>query len=447
MVLIMVYTPKNATIIYLSTITDPNLKQNDGNCGSCKSVKPIAGSFIAAIFLLMAKLFTEKLIKLIDDVTPRLVKLRRELHQIPETAWEEKQTSTRLRKWLKAAGVEHKTVAGTGILGQLKSGSGKVVALRSDIDALPILEQSGVPFKSKHPGRMHACGHDLHMSIIAGCALVLAKLKSEYSGTIKLLFQPAEEAPPGGAEELIRQGVLDKPKVQMVFGLHVNPEIPTGKIGVRDGPLMAGVHDFDIKIVGEGGHAALPHKTSDPLLCAAAVVQNLHTVVSRNIDPFEPAVVSIGKIEGGTARNIVPPECLIEGTARALNKRTLALLQRRIATLARSIAKGYNCKAELTVYDGYPPLVNHPAANRYYRNAAAEMLGPGACVEIENPSMGGEDFARYLEHAPGAMFHLGIRNEKLGSVYGWHHPQFIADEAAIGVGVKVLTHAVLEYLA
>ncbi|MFH2056277.1 MAG: amidohydrolase, partial [bacterium] len=204
--------------------------------------------------------------------------------------------------------------------------------------------------------------------------------------------------------------------------------------------------DFDIKIIGEGGHAALPHRTSDPVVCAAALVEALQTIVSRNLDPFEPAVVSIGKIEGGTARNIVPPECRLEGTARALNKTTLNLLRRRITALARSIAKGYNCKAELTVYDGYPPLNNDRRANGYFQDAAEQTLGPRSWLRIENPSMGGEDFARYLEQAPGAMYHLGIRNEKLGSTRGWHHPEFLVDEAAIAVGVKVMTQAALDYL-
>jgi amidohydrolase len=394
----------------------------------------------------MVKQYTDKLNALVEELLPQLINLRRELHQIPEVAWQEKKTSARISRWLKKSGVDHRTVAGTGILGQLQAGSGRVVAVRSDIDALPVSEQTDLPFKSQHAGRMHACGHDMHMAIVSGCAAVLARLPEARPGTVKFIFQPAEEAPPGGAEEMIKAGVMVDPRVEMVFGLHVNPEIPTGKIGLRDGPLMAGVLDFDIRIIGEGGHAALPHRTKDPIVCAAALVQGLQTLVSRNIDPFEPAVVSIGKIDGGTARNILPAECRLEATARALNQKTLSLLQRRITTLARGIAKGYGCKAELTVHDGYPPLLNDPQANRFLAAAAERTLGRRAWQPIANPSMGGEDFARYLEQAPGAMFHLGIRNAKLGSTRGWHHPEFMADENAIGVGVKVLTQAVLDYL-
>ncbi|MFH2056157.1 MAG: amidohydrolase, partial [bacterium] len=275
----------------------------------------------------MVKPYTKRLISLVEAELPGLIALRRELHQIPETAWQEEKTSARLQKQLEKIGAEQRRIAGTGILGQLKSGTGRVLALRSDIDALPIEELTDLPFKSRHPGRMHACGHDVHMSIIIGCATVLAQLRDEFQGTVKFFFQPAEEAPPGGAEALIKAGVMAKPKVEMVFGLHVNPEIPTGKIGLRDGPLMAGVLDFDIRIIGDGGHAALPHRAHDPIVCAASLVEALQTIVSRNLDPFEPAVVSIGKIEGGTARNIVPPECRLEGTARALNKTTLNLLR------------------------------------------------------------------------------------------------------------------------
>lgn len=414
--------------------------------GSHQFVKPIAACFSGTIFNLMVKTTTAQLNALIEAEVPKLIALRRELHQIPEVAWQEQKTSALLSQQLKKAGIEHTKVAGTGILGQIKSGSGKVLAIRTDIDALPIEEETNLPFKSKHPGRMHACGHDVHMSIVTGCAKILAKLRDEFRGTVKFFYQPAEEAPPGGAQQLIKAGVMEKPKVDMVFGLHVNPEIVTGKIGLRNGPLMAGVLDFDLKITGEGGHAALPHKGRDPIACTAAIVQALQTVVSRNLDPFEPAVVSIGKIDGGTARNVVPPECRLEGTARALNKKTLMLLRQRITALARNIAKGFDCKAELTAHDSYPPLLNDHRANRHFEVAAGALLGGRSCVWIENPSMGGEDFARYLEQAPGAMFHLGIRNSKLGSTKGWHHPHFLVDEAAIAVGVKVMTRAALDYL-
>ncbi len=376
----------------------------------------------------------------------RAVALRRQLHQTPETAWQEKKTARKLRHWLKHYGISHRSIAGTGIMAEIKSGKGRVIALRTDMDALPITEETDYPFKSTQPGRMHACGHDIHMAVVCTCATILKQLQGEYRGTVKFFFQPAEEVPPGGARELIRAGVMNNPQVEMILGLHVNADIKIGRIGVRDGTLMAGALDFDIEIEGKGGHGALPHKTDDPLLCAATLVQKLQTIVPRNIDPFEPAVVSIGKIEGGSARNIIPPACKLLGTARAMNTKTLRQLHRRIMKIVTTTAKGFNCRSRVTFLDGYPPLINDSRANKLIVAAAKESLGDRAIEYLANPYLGGEDFARYLEHATGAMFHLGIGNKKIGAVYGWHHPRFKADEKAIDIGARVLTNAAIGFL-
>lgn len=382
----------------------------------------------------------------IPDIVPQAIKLRRELHRIPEIAWQEKKTSAMLRNWLKAHSVASRTIAGTGILATIRSGPGKTAAIRTDLDGLPIEEQTGLPFRSIHAGRMHACGHDIHMAVVAGSAVVLQRLKSDFRGTVKAIFQPAEEEPPGGAQKMIRAGIMRNPKVGMVFGLHVNSAIPAGKIGLRSGPLMAGVVDFDVDVSGRGGHVALPHLTDDVLCCGATILAKLQSIVPRGVDPLEPTVVSVGKMEGGSARNVLPPVCKLCGTARAMNEDTLTKLRDRIKVVTRSVAGAFGCKAKLTFFDGYPPLLNDERAVSYLSEGAGRALGARAVTIIKNPFLGGEDFARYLEHAPGAMFHLGVRNRKIGAVYGWHHPKFVADESAIEVGIKTLVNAAIDFL-
>ena len=372
--------------------------------------------------------------------------MRRDLHRIPETAWEEVKTSAYLKKVLKANGIKFRSMAETGILAEIGAGKGKCAALRTDIDALPIEEETGYAFKSTHPGRMHACGHDMHMATVTTAAVMLARLKHHFRGSIKILFQPSEEAPPGGAEEMIKAGALEKPKVDMIFGMHVAPMYPTGTVAIRDGAFFAGVLDFDVTITGVGGHGAIPHRAADPIVCATAVVTALQTIVSRNVDPFEPAVVTIGRIEGGTARNIIPPTCRLNGTARAQSAAALKLLQKRVAMIVTQTAKSYGCKAEIDWLASYPPLINHAAANRYIASSTRTLFGKKSEVRIVNPSMGGEDFARYLQKVPGAMFFLGVGNAKLGAVHAWHHPKFKADEDAIPIGAAVMTKSVIDFL-
>lgn len=394
----------------------------------------------------MANPLSEKTLAAASKVTRLSIDLRRRLHQIPETAWEERKTSAALKDFLKTHGIPFKSVVDTGVVGEIKSGKGKCVAIRSDIDALPITEENDYAFKSTHPGRMHACGHDIHMATVSMAGLMLMHMKSEFAGTVKLLYQPSEESPPGGAIAMVEAGVLKNPQVDMIFSLHVWPTINTGQIGIKDGALCAGVLDFDIKILGKGGHGAYPHDTIDPIVCAAQIVSSLQTIVSRNVNPFEPAVVSIGKIDGGTTRNVIPPICNLYGTARAQSMSMLKLLQTEIEKIVLNIAKGHGCKAKFTYLKGYPPLANVPAANRYLSKACLDLYGKKAQVSLPHPSMGGEDFAYFLNHVPGAMFLLGTRNPKIDAIYGLHHPKFKADENAIAIGAAILTKAVIDFL-
>ncbi len=388
----------------------------------------------------------DKIVARARELFPTSLRLRRELHQIPEIAWEEVKTSAHLRKFLRGQNITTRKIAGTGLLAEIKAGSGKCLAIRSDIDALPINEQTGYSFKSRHPGRMHACGHDMHMATVSTAALLLRDFKSEFSGRVRFLYQPSEESPPGGAVELIRQGALENPPVNMIFGLHVNASIPTGKIAIRDGALFAGVLDFNVTITGKGGHGAIPQQTADPIVCGAAIVSELQTIVSRNVDPFEPAVITIGRVDAGTARNIIPEKCELYCTARAQSKKTLALLKRRIGVIVKQIAVANGCKSQIDFLASYPPVLNAKSANDHLRTAGRQLYGNGAVVELKVPSMGGEDFAHYLTHVPGAMFFLGVGNKKLGAVHSWHHPQFKADEDAIPIGAAVLAKAAIDFL-
>jgi amidohydrolase len=394
----------------------------------------------------MANPLSDKILASARKVAGLSVALRRQLHQIPETAWEEKKTSAALKDFLKTHRIPFKSMVDTGIVGEIKSGKGKCVAIRTDIDALPVTEETDYPFKSIHPGRMHACGHDIHMATVSTAGLLLMQLRDEYAGTVKLLYQPSEESPPGGAMAMVKAGALENPQVNMIFSLHAWPTINTGQIGIKDGALCAGVLDFDVEILGKGGHGAYPQDTIDPIVCAAQVISSLQTIVSRNINPFEPAVVTIGRIDGGATRNVIPPICRLSGTARAQSLKMLKRLQVEIEKVVHNVAKGHGCKAGFTYLKGYPPLVNAAEANKHLSKACLDLYGKNALFSPPHPSMGGEDFAYFLEQVPGAMFLLGTRNPKIGAIYGLHHPKFKADENAITIGAALLTKAVIGYL-
>lgn len=381
-------------------------------------------------------------------IFPKLVKLRREFHQYPELSFHEFKTSEKVVKELRKLRIPVKTgIAKTGVVGVLTGKKkGKTVALRADMDALPIEEQTTFPCKSKNKGVMHACGHDVHMACVVGAAMILSQLKDELNGNVKLIFQPSEEVLPGGAKPMIEAGVLEKPKVYGIFGLHCEPGIPVGKIGVKDGPFMAQVDDFDITISGSSGHGARPHHGVDAIVVASQVIQALQTIPSRKIDPVEPVVISVGKIEGGTARNIICDRVMLKGTARSLSKE----VARKIPVLLKSVTSGVTKSAgasfELTYSPGYPVLVNHPEATDLARGTVVKMFGRQALFEIKRPEMGAEDFSYFLQKVPGTFLRLGIRNPKKDAVYPWHHPKFTVDEEVIKMGAAVLAGVAFDFL-
>ena len=399
----------------------------------------------------------EKIKSISKQIFPGLVKLRRELHQYPELAFNEFKTSEKIAKELRELRIDfRKGVAKTGVVGVLNIGNpakggegrkGKTVALRTDMDALPILEQTNFSYKSKNKGIMHACGHDVHMACVIGAAKILTRLKEELSGKVKFIFQPSEEVTPGGAKPMIKAGVLKNPNVSGIFALHCDSVVPVGKIGVREGPSMAQAESFDITIIGKGGHGARPHDGVDAIVVASQVIQGLQTIPSRKISPVEPVVISIGKIEGGYARNIICDKVILKGTARTLSKEIAKKIPGFLKEIISGITKSAGASFELNYYGGYPILINHPKTTDLARSSVAKLFGKGAIFEIEKPVMGGEDFAYFLQKVPGSFLRLGIRNKKKDAIYPWHHPKFTVDEDAIKIGSALLAGIAFDFLS
>ncbi len=371
---------------------------------------------------------------------------RRRLHQHPELSNQEHHTTAFLRNELSRIGLRILPLRlKTGVLAELVGDyPGPTIAVRSDIDALPILEQNRIPFSSRRAGVMHACGHDVHMATVLGVATVTARFRSQMNGRIRFIFQPAEEMPPGGARPMIENGALKD--VDMIFGLHVDPHVPVGQIGLRDGVTMASVYDFDLIVHGRAGHAARPHLAVDAITTAAELIDSIQKIVSREIDPVDPVVVTFGQIQGGTARNVVADTVRLEGTARTLSERARRSVPALIRRTATGIARARGASIELRDVASYPLLRNDAAVNKLIEETFTVLFGKGKIVTTE-PVLGGEDFACYLEQVPGAMFRLGVMNRKLKADQPWHSPAFMVDENAMLLGTALLAGVALNVLA
>lgn len=368
---------------------------------------------------------------------------RAALHREPEVAGEERKTQEKLVHWLRELGLDPQVHPGfTGVSAVIGGGrSGPVVALRSDMDGLPVTEATGLPFRSRVPGRMHACGHDVHMAALLGAASLLRHEESALRGPVKLLFQPAEEeGETGGAGPFIARGCLEDPRVDFVVGQHVEPALPVGTVGWRKGPLMAAADHFIIEVRGAGGHAAYPHRGADAVVVAAEIVVALQTLVSRRRDPLDPAVVSVGMIHGGSVHNVLPERVVLEGTVRTFRPETRDQMERWLRLRVRSVARGVDARVRIQYRRGYPVLVNHPAATEVVVRALTEELGPGAVVEIERPVMGAEDFSRYLERVPGTFLFLGAGAG--GRPAALHSPTFQPPDGILVTGAAALLAAV-----
>jgi len=356
---------------------------------------------------------------------PKIRGWREALHRRPELAYEEAETQGLLVETLGELGISYKTYPrSTAVVGWIGTDRpGPVVALRADMDGLPVEESTGWKHRSEVKGRMHACGHDVHMSALLGAAAVLRDHEAELPGPITLLFQPAEEqGERGGAGPLIEHGALEDPKVDFVVGQHVAPEIRTGRIGWGVGPVMASADRFRIEVGGTGGHAATPHRGPDAILAAAEIVQGLQALVSRMRDPADPVVVSVGSIHGGTRDNVLPETVQIEGTVRTLRPDTRKLMERRLRQRVSMIAKSSGATAAIDYEHGYPVTVNHEEATETVVEGLRAELGNAALVPLERPLMGAEDFSRYLEQVPGSFLFLGVGGPGVG---GLHSPKFL----------------------
>lgn len=394
----------------------------------------------------MSQVGKEQVWQQAQEILPWLIEVRRDFHQYPEIGLEEFRTQEQVMRYLDEMGIPYTKSAGTGIVGLIQGGRpGATVALRGDMDALPILEAEDREYRSKIPGKMHACGHDAHMTCLLGAARILNTYKAELAGNVKLFFQPAEETV-GGALPMIKEGVLENPKVDAVFGLHVSSDIPAGHIGVKYGQMNASSDDLSIIVRGENGHGAYPHSGRDAIVIAAHVITALQTIVSRNVDPRRAAVITIGMISGGTANNILAQEVKLTGTIRTLEPSVREQVKERIQEVAALTARALGGEAEVTYEEGYTSLINNDALVDLVKRNGEELLGEQHVRVNELPNMGVEDFAYFAESVPGAFFHLGVRNEETGCVYPVHHPNFDLDERSLAVGAAMQALNTLVYL-
>lgn len=373
--------------------------------------------------------------KSVEKATAEITALRRELHQHPEIRFEENWTSDRISRFLFEAGIPHSRghANGTGIVAKLEGHGPKTIVLRADMDALEMQERSGVAYSSTIPNRMHACGHDGHMAILCGTAKVLSQHLDTLRGTVKFIFQPAEEMGAGG-RCIVAEGLLDG--VDAAFALHTWHSIPLGKIAIKSGPMMASADWFSIDIEGRGCHGADPGAGIDPVVVAAHVVIALQTIIARETNPWDAAVVTVGRVEAGVASNIIPETARLEGTFRALSEDVRDSIAAAIRRIVENTASAFRATACVTFgYDHYVPLINDPAMADRVRQTVVDTLGPDALVELDHPSMGAEDFAFYLEKVPGAMFYLG--NYAPGATHPIHSPYYVFNDDAIPIGMRV----------
>ena len=369
---------------------------------------------------------------------PWLSEIRRDLHQHPELGLEEHRTAGRIQERLDELGIEHLDGVGeTGVVGLVHGrAEGSVVALRADIDALPIADAKETPYRSQVEGKMHACGHDVHTTVLLGAARLLSERRDSFDGLVKLIFQPAEETV-GGAQLMIAEGVLENPQVEAIFGLHVDPGLEVGKFGVRYGQGNASSDTLSLTIEGRSGHAAYPAGTVDAVVVAAQVVTAVQTVISRNVDARRSAVISFGTIAGGVQHNVIANRVELTGTVRCLDDNTRELVLRRLAETVEGVAAAMGGSARLEIDPGYPPLINHDQQVDIVRDNVVKLVGESQLTVSPQPKMGVEDFAYYVHRVPGAFFNLGVRNEDRGIIHPVHHEMFDVDEECLPFGAAL----------
>jgi amidohydrolase len=389
----------------------------------------------------------EKIKQLSKQIHQEIIIVRRHLHTHPELSFQEHNTSQFVKDQLDALGIRWTSVAGTGVLASISGAlpSDAVVAVRADMDALPIQEMNKVPYASQHPHVMHACGHDFHTSSLLGTARILHSLKDQFMGTIKFFFQPGEEIIPGGASHMIRDGVLENPRVEAVIGQHAMPRIPVGKIGIRKGKHMASMDSLFVRIIGKGGHGAQPHMNIDPVVIASHIIIALQQIVSRMARPGDPTVLSFGKVIANGAINVIPDEVYMEGTFRAMNETWRNEAHRKMTQMAVQLAEGMGARCEFRIQRGYPFLVNEEKLTEEIRSYAVDYLGEENVLE-EEIWMAAEDFAYYSQAADACFYLCGVGNEEKNITSSLHTPTFDIDEDALAVSTGLMAYIALKRL-
>ncbi len=381
--------------------------------------------------------------ELAKNYEPYITDMRREFHMHPETSLHEERTAARVAEELEKMGIPLVRIAGTGVLGTIHGKfPGKTIALRADMDALEITEKTDLPFKSKNDGVMHACGHDSHTAMLLGGAKILNEIKDQLHGTVKLIFQPAEEVAQG-AKRMIAEGAMEG--VDEIFGMHVMGDLPAGKIALHTGPLMAAVDMFKLTIKGKGGHGSMPNYGVDAVVAASAVVMNLQTIASRESSPMEPVVVSVGKFVSGTRFNILADEAVLEGTVRCFSHQVRRQIPEAMERIAKSTAASYRAEAELEYTLLTAPLINVESSVVRARKSVAAILSEDAAVDVV-PTTGGEDFSEYMTNVPGVFAFVGICNEEKDTCYSIHHPKFTVDEDMLKIGAALHAQYAWDFL-
>jgi len=393
---------------------------------------------------------TEKSLCTLADVVPHVTAIRHDLHQHPELGYQETYTAGVVRAELTRLGIAHQTglAGGTGIVALIPGGAGDgpCVALRADMDALPIQEATGAPYSSLHPGLMHACGHDGHTAILLGAAAILKSMAPALKGTIKLLFQPAEEGG-RGAQRLCNDGVLQHPRVDAIFGLHGWPGLKVGHVASRPGPLLAAVDEFQVTVRGIGTHAAAPQEGVDPIVCATAMVQALQTIISRETDANEPVVLTVSQFHAGATFNVIPESAVFGGTIRTLNAPTRQRILRAIERICNGLALAQRCQAAVTFSECTPCTNNTPAMTEFVQQIARQTLGADSYATVPKPAMWGEDFAFYLEQVPGCFFVLGVQPPERDGYPMLHNPLYDFTDAALPHGIRMMVALASGFLA
>jgi amidohydrolase len=389
----------------------------------------------------------EKIQALSGEIYDKVVGYRQHIHANPELSYKEFETSAYIKGHLTEWGIPFTDMANTGVVGLITGDlpSDNVIALRADMDALPILEANDKPYTSKNPGVMHACGHDVHSSSLLGTAFILNSLKAEFGGTIKLIFQPAEELLPGGASIMIKEGVLENPKPQAIIGQHVMPMIESGKVGFRSGIYMASTDELYVTVHGKGGHGAQPHQNIDPVLIASHIIIALQQIVSRNADPRLPSVLSFGKVQANGATNIIPNEVKMEGTFRTLNEDWRKEAKRLMKKMAEGIAESMGGSCDFRIMDGYPFLINEEVLTANTRAHAEDYLGKENVVDLDI-WMAAEDFAYYSQVTDACFYRLGTGNQEKDTMYSVHTPKFDVDEDALRISTGLMAYVALKQL-